>query len=61
MTKKEAKARKEAWNKAIDEGRALRFGNGQYFKSYPTIEACHAALAEAKAAGFPCNIIVKAS
>lgn len=39
MTKKEAKARKEAWNKALMEGRVVRFNDGMEFRSFATAEA----------------------
>lgn len=39
LTKKEAAARKAEWTKALTEGRVIRFGNGDSFRSFPTIEA----------------------
>jgi len=44
MTKKEAIARKQAWSKALVEGRVVRFFDGLTFRSYPTIEAAKAAV-----------------
>ena len=39
MTKKEAKARKEAWTKALADGRVVKYNDGMEFQSFPTIEA----------------------
>jgi len=39
MTKKEAKARKEAWTKALMEGRVVRFNDGMEFRSFLTADA----------------------
>jgi hypothetical protein len=38
-TKKEAKARKEAWTKALSEGRVVRYNDGMEFRSFLTAEA----------------------
>ena len=38
MTKKEARAHKDAWNLALQEGRVIRMPNSQTFYSYPTVE-----------------------
>lgn len=37
-TKKQAKARKEAWTKALAEGRVVRFNDGMGFRSFHTIQ-----------------------
>lgn len=34
MTKKEARAGKEAWTKALAEGRVVRFDEGMSFRSF---------------------------
>lgn len=57
MTKKEAKVRKLAWNVALAEGRVLKYDAGKQLTSYPTIEARDTALAQAKAVGFPCEVV----
>lgn len=51
MTKKEARQAKVNWNRAIDEGRVVKFYEGLRFAVYPTVEAAHLALADAKVAG----------
>jgi hypothetical protein len=58
MTKKEAKARKQAYTKALKEGRVVRYNDGCSFRSFPTVAAAEAHLAELLAAGHAANIVV---
>jgi hypothetical protein len=55
LTKKEAAKRKADWNKAIREGRVVRFLGMSTFVCYPTIEARDAALAKMESDTF--NIV----
>ncbi len=57
MTKKEAKARKVAWNTAIANGLVLRFASGQWFRSYSSVEARNEALVTAIAVGVSCEVV----
>jgi hypothetical protein len=43
-TKKEARLRKENWNKAIAEGRVLRYNDGMSFKEFKTAEEANKAM-----------------
>lgn len=53
-----AYAQKDAWTKALRDGRVIRFfGNGDRLVSYPTIEMRDAELTEAIAAGIEAEII----
>lgn len=38
MSKKEARARKENWTKALNEGRVVRFNDGMEFRSFLTAD-----------------------
>jgi hypothetical protein len=51
MTKKEVKARKEAYTKALKEGRVVCYNDGCSFRSFPTVAAAEAYVAELTAAG----------
>ena len=44
MTKKEARARKEAYSLALKEGRVVRYNSGLSFQSFKTVEAAQAFL-----------------
>jgi hypothetical protein len=57
VTKKEARARKAAWQQALSEGRVVRYNEGLTLVSYPTMAARDKALSEAKAAGVPAAIV----
>ena len=57
MTKKEAKARKEAYTKALKEGRVVRYNDGFSFRSFATVEAAKDFETHARAAGFQANIV----
>ena len=48
---------KAEWNKAIGEGRVVRFEGGEWFKSYPTAEAARAAVTSAEADGFEAHVV----
>ena len=48
MTKKEAKARKEAYTKALAEGRVVRYNNGLSFRSFKTVEDAEAFAEQAR-------------
>jgi hypothetical protein len=58
MTKKEAKARKEAYTKALKEGRVVNYNGGCSFRSFPTAAAAEAYVAELKTAGLDAKIVV---
>ena len=58
MTKKEAKARKEAYTKALKEGRVVRYNEGCSFRSFATVAAAEAYVAEITGAGLAANIVV---
>ena len=58
MTKKEAKARKEAYTKALKEGRVVQYNEGCSFRSFPTVAAAEAYLVEIKGAGVAAKIVV---
>lgn len=38
MTKKEAREHKVNWNRALAEGRVVRYNGGNSFRSFPTVE-----------------------
>lgn len=58
MTKKEAKARKEAYTAALKEGRVVRYNEGCSFRSFPDVAAAEAFVTEIKGAGLDANIVV---
>ena len=45
MTKKEAKARKAAYQLALSEGRVVRYNSGLSYRAFPTVEAAETFLA----------------
>lgn len=58
MTKKKAAwARKEAWSKALAEGRVVKLVEFDRLTSYPTIEQAQRALKAAAAAGLNAHIL----
>jgi hypothetical protein len=48
MTKKEAKARKEAWQQALKNGRVVRYNNGCSMRACNTIEEANAFVRQIK-------------
>ena len=48
MTKKEAKARNEAYRKALQEGRVVRYNDNCSFRSFATAEAAQAFVQQIK-------------
>lgn len=58
MTKKEAKARKEAYTTALKEGRVVRFNDGCSFRSFATVAAAKDFETHTRAAGLQANIVV---
>lgn len=56
MTKKQAIARKLAWQQALSDNRVIRYEDGR-LTSYPTIERRDAALSEARKAGIPVSVV----
>ena len=48
MTKKEARARNEAYRTALEEGRVVRYNDNCSFRSFPTIEAAEAFVRQIK-------------
>lgn len=46
LTKKEARARRAAWNLALAEGRMIRSPDGLTMTSFPTVEETLAALSQ---------------
>lgn len=57
MTKKEAIARRDAWEKAVNEGRVVNFPGMQSFQSYKTVDDAEQAVEEAHAAGLSAHIV----
>jgi hypothetical protein len=63
LTKKEARAQKAAWSKAVAEGRVVRIASDsivgkQYSaRSYPTAQAAAEACCDLVGAGFEANIV----
>jgi hypothetical protein len=55
MTKREYRAARAEWTKALAEGRILRVGNT--LTSYPTIEARDAAIAKIERGGVTVSIV----
>ena len=58
MTKKEAKARKEAYVKALKEGRVVRYNDGCSFRSFATVDAAKDFETHTRAAGLGANIVI---
>lgn len=56
MTKKQAKARKLAWQKALAEGRVVRFDNVS-LTSYPTVDQANVAVKRIVDAGLNGEIV----
>jgi hypothetical protein len=54
-TKKEMLKRKEAWHRAIIDGRVLRLNHGQTMKEYTNRGAADKALADCRKTGVPCE------
>jgi hypothetical protein len=44
MTKREARRHKAEWDKAIHEGRVVRWGEGLHFEAFKTAEEAQAAV-----------------
>jgi hypothetical protein len=57
MTKKEAKARKAAWQLALAEGRVVNWNDGFSLTSYATVEQAQQALATIIANGLSAHIV----
>lgn len=57
MTKKEAKARKEAWQRALNEHRVVSINHGEQFREYTTAEHASRAVTEALKAGMPAKVV----
>jgi len=57
MTKKEARARKNDWMRAVAEGRVVRLNGGMQMTSYPTVAAAQAAQTELSAQGLDAEIV----
>ena len=58
MNKKEYRAYRADWEKALKDGRVVRLSETT-LRSYPTIAMRDHALAELKAAGLPVSIVTK--
>ena len=56
-TKKEAKARKAAWNTALAEGRVVRTNNGNTLTAYATVGAARHAVETALKVGLVAEIV----
>lgn len=57
MTKREAKAKREAWRKAVAEGRVVRYGAGERFESYKSSAEALAAVANARQWGLVAAVV----
>lgn len=58
MMKKEAIARKAAWQRALAEGRVVRHDDGMRLTSYVTAEAAQREVEVARSVGLKAEIVV---
>ncbi len=57
MTKKEALTRRAEWDRALSEGRVIRYNDGASFTSYRTLAERDLALVVAKAQGITAEVV----
>lgn len=57
MTKREAKANKAAYQRAIAEGRVVRYSKGEFFRVLPTAALAAMAVKVAESDGYIANVV----